>query len=191
MKRYFTIGRDLQSDIVLNDETDVVSRRHAILEVGRNGKYFITDQSRNGTYVNGIRISSDEKVPVTRRDTISFAHMEDLDWNRIPKDRTLAVVLSSAAAAVAVVLAAGFGIRYAVTHPAEKTEKKGTVESVIPGQVHVTPETVEAEPVTKPSVVDGNKKATEEKAKTAPKPKVVKKQPVKPEAPKPVPDAIY
>ncbi len=190
MKRYFTIGRDVQSDIVLNDETDVVSRRHAILEVGRNGRYFITDQSRNGTYVNGIRISSDEKVPVTRRDTISFAHIEDLDWNRIPKDRTLAVVLSSSVAAVAVLLAVGFGIRYAVTHPAEKA-KKGTVESVIPGRAIVTPETGEAEPAAKPSVIDGNENATEEKAKTDPKPKVVKKKPVKPETPKPVQDAIY
>ena len=47
MKRYFVIGRDPQADINIPDETDVVSRHHAVLEVGRDGKYFIIDQSQN------------------------------------------------------------------------------------------------------------------------------------------------
>ena len=36
MKTY-TIGRDLGCDIVINDATDVVSRRHATLQVGGVG----------------------------------------------------------------------------------------------------------------------------------------------------------
>lgn len=83
MKAY-SIGRDVGCDIVINDPTDVISRRHATLTVADNGKMTITDLSRNGTYVNGIRISQNAAVPVTRKDNISFAHVAKFDWNLIP-----------------------------------------------------------------------------------------------------------
>lgn len=83
MKAY-SIGREAGCNIVINDSTDVVSRRHAILNVYSNGKMTITDQSHNGTYVNGIRISQNVPVPVTRKDNISFAHVARLDWNQVP-----------------------------------------------------------------------------------------------------------
>lgn len=84
MKSY-SIGRDVNCDIVISDSTDVVSRRHAILNVTSIGKMTIIDQSSNGTYVNGIRISSNVPVPVTRKDTISLAHVTKLDWNCVPR----------------------------------------------------------------------------------------------------------
>lgn len=84
MKSY-SIGRDNACDIVLNDHTDVISRRHAVLTVSSSGKMTITDQSTNGTYINGQKISSNVPVPVTRKDSVSFAHVSALDWNMIPK----------------------------------------------------------------------------------------------------------
>lgn len=84
MKSY-SIGRDAGCDIVLNDNTDVISRRHAVLSVASSGKMTITDMSTNGTYINGQRISSNVAVPVTRKDSVSFAHVTTLDWNIIPK----------------------------------------------------------------------------------------------------------
>lgn len=84
MKTY-SIGRDLGCDIVINDTTDVVSRRHALLNVASSGKMTIIDQSSNGTYVNGIKISKNVPVPVTRKDTVSFAHIAKLNWNLVPK----------------------------------------------------------------------------------------------------------
>ena len=84
MKSY-SIGRDASCEIVLNDNTDVISRRHAILSVASSGKMTITDLSTNGTYINGQRISSNVAVPVTRKDSVSFAHVSTLDWNVIPK----------------------------------------------------------------------------------------------------------
>jgi len=83
MKAY-SIGRETGCNIVINDSTDVISRRHATLNVYSNGKMTITDLSHNGTYVNGIRISQNVPVPVTRKDTISFAHVARLDWNQVP-----------------------------------------------------------------------------------------------------------
>lgn len=84
MKSY-SIGREAGCDIVLNDNTDVISRRHAVLTVLSSGKMTITDLSTNGTYINGQRISSNVPVPVSRKDSVSFAHVSTLDWNIIPK----------------------------------------------------------------------------------------------------------
>lgn len=85
--KIYTIGRDLSCDIVINDNTDVVSRRHAVLNVSRGGKMALTDQSSNGTYINGIKMAQGQAVPVTRKDTVSFAHVATLDWNTIPKSK--------------------------------------------------------------------------------------------------------
>lgn len=82
--KVYSIGREMDCDIVINDNTDVISRRHAILSVDNFGKMTITDQSQNGTYVNGIRLSSNVAVPVSRRDNISFAQISRLDWSLIP-----------------------------------------------------------------------------------------------------------
>lgn len=43
MKTY-SIGRDVNCDIVINDSTDIISRRHALLNVTSSGKMTIVDQ---------------------------------------------------------------------------------------------------------------------------------------------------
>ena len=109
MKTY-SIGRDLSSDIVINDNTDVVSRRHAVLNVGTGGKMTITDLSSNGTYVNGIKISPNVPFPVSRKDSVSFAHMANLDWDVIPKSRRWItwLIVGLVVAAIAAFLAVFF-----------------------------------------------------------------------------------
>ena len=103
--KVYSIGRDVACNIVINDNSDVISRRHAILNVSPSGKMTIVDQSHNGTYVNGIRISSNVPVPVTRKDNISFAHVARLDWNQIPNTRAkiIRIVLIAIVAFVFVV----------------------------------------------------------------------------------------
>ena len=88
MNKVYTIGRDPSCDIVIADPTDVVSRVHASLKVKGGGKYILIDQGRNGTYVNGIKMSPNEEIPVSRKDVISFAHIADLNWNQIPKEKS-------------------------------------------------------------------------------------------------------
>ncbi len=83
--KVYSIGRDTECDIVINDNSDVISRRHAVISVADNGKLTLTDTSFNGTYVNGIRISPNVPVPVTRKDSITFAHVAKLDWHLIPQ----------------------------------------------------------------------------------------------------------
>jgi len=110
MKTY-SIGRDLNCDIVINDSTDVISRRHALLNVTPSGKMTIIDQSSNGTYVNGIRISQNVPVPVTRKDIVSLAHVAKLDWNQVPKTNQWVKYTIGAIIAIAVILGIIFGIK--------------------------------------------------------------------------------
>lgn len=111
MKTY-SIGRDLNCDIVINDSTDVISRRHALLNVTPSGKMTIIDQSSNGTYVNGIRISQNVPVPVTRKDIVSLAHVAKLDWNQVPKSNQWVKYAIIAGVAVIVVLGVIFGVKH-------------------------------------------------------------------------------
>lgn len=104
-KKVYSIGRDISCDIVIPDTTDVVSRVHATLRVDKGGKYILVDQSRNGTYVNGMRMTSGAEIPVSRKDVISFAHVCNLDWNVVPKaKRTLWLPLAVLAAVVVAVV---------------------------------------------------------------------------------------
>lgn len=111
MKAY-SIGRETGCDIVINDNTNVISRRHAILNVTSSGKMTIIDQSQNGTYVNGIRISANVPVPVTRKDNISFAHIAKLDWNMIPKEANFLTWAAIGAGAIIVAVGLFLGIQY-------------------------------------------------------------------------------
>ena len=86
MKDIYSIGRDNSCDIVIIDDSNVISRFHAYLRVDK-GQYAIIDQSTNGTFVNGTRINSGVDVPVTRNDVVSFANLAVLDWNLIPKSK--------------------------------------------------------------------------------------------------------
>ncbi|MGM9698778.1 MAG: FHA domain-containing protein [Prevotella sp.] len=104
--KVYSIGREIGCDIIIDDNTDIISRRHAVLNVSPSGKMTIIDQSQNGTYVNGIRISSNVPVPVTRKDNVSFAHVAPLNWDRIPNQRAM-IVRYAAIAIVALLVVIG------------------------------------------------------------------------------------
>lgn len=128
--KVYSIGRDTACDICINDSTDVISRRHAILNVTPTGKMTIVDQSHNGTYVNGIRISPNVPMPVTRKDSISFAHVARLDWNRVPKSGMAVKYALIGFGALVCVAVAGFGLKAAFGGnggSTENTEKTAAV----------------------------------------------------------------
>lgn len=126
-----TIGREADNQIVLNDPTDVTSRHHAVLMIMSNGKMTITDQSANGTYINGQRISPNVPVPVTRKDTISFAHQCTLDWERVPKSgQWLTYVFIGLAVAAVATLAIIFGSKLINKNEKGGNEKQDMEEVV-------------------------------------------------------------
>ena len=195
MKKVYTIGRDPQSDIVINDNTDIVSRLHATIRI-EGSKMFLIDQSQNGTYVNGMRMSANEEIPVSREDTISFANVAELDWTLLPDPkkaqmRTIGIVVAALIAIAAIV----FGILYFMDDKGKTTkeepnttttttdsttvsndEEENTVESdTIPVETVTTPE----EPT--PSTPSGGKKKGGNKEKKEEQPKEEKKETPKPE----------
>lgn len=77
-KSSIRIGRAPDNDIVLSN--DQVGRYHATISC-QGGVYTLTDnQSRNGTYLHGQRISISRISP---GDVIRFANVETLDWNAV------------------------------------------------------------------------------------------------------------
>lgn len=123
--KVYSIGRDTECDIVINDSSDVISRRHAVISVANNGKLTITDTSFNGTYVNGIRISPNVPVPVTRKDSVTFAHVAKLDWKLIPKPILMRWLLPGGVAAGIVVVAS---VVCAICFSGDKSSHAGKVE---------------------------------------------------------------
>ena len=84
MSEIYSIGRDPSCSIYINDPSNMVSRSHASIRVeGR--RRFITDHSTNGTYRNGIRLSSNVETQYTKDDEILLGGIYRLEWNSIPK----------------------------------------------------------------------------------------------------------
>lgn len=131
-----SIGRDDQCNIVLIDKTSVVSRRHAVITIDNWGKMTITDYSANGTYINGIKMSSNVPVPITRKDTISFAHVADLDWRLVPNVRRK--LLSTTSIAGSVIVIAGIILGLVLLKPAP--EEPTTIINPEPQETIVNPD---------------------------------------------------
>lgn len=154
-----SIGRDENCDIVFTDRTNVVSRRHAVITIDNSGKMTITDYSSNGTYINGIKMSENVAVPITRKDAISFAHVFELDWNMVPnvKSRNIKIILGSAIAVLAIVA-------LIILLGGDKSEPEKPVQPDLEKVV------VDTMPKTQPKVVETPEKQQEEtKKQDAPK----------------------
>lgn len=128
--KVYSIGREHGCDILINDNTDVISRRHAVLNVSPSGKMTIVDQSHNGTYVNGIRISPNVPVPVTRKDNISFAHVARLDWGQVPKGNS-AILRYVVIGVVAFVTVIGGVVGYSTLSGGSPTDASAVVADTI------------------------------------------------------------
>lgn len=149
MKKVFTIGRDANCDIIIPDTTDVVSRLHATLRVD-GSKIFLTDQSLNGTYINGLKMSSNVEIPVSRKDVISFAHVYDLDWNLIPRKNWNALLgiglLSILAICVLVGIANFFFNHRQLENPVPVTPEASPLRPVVVTDTIIKKDTVVVQP---------------------------------------------
>ncbi len=130
--KVYSIGREGGCDIVINDPSDVISRRHAVLNVSPSGKMTIVDQSTNGTYVNGMRINSNVPYPVTRKDSISFAHVARLDWNLIPSSNRILKYAAIGVISLLLIGGIGFGgYRYLEDSDSDQHTPSVTVQDTV------------------------------------------------------------
>lgn len=65
-------------------DADGICKRHALIYIQPSGKMQIVDTSENGTFINGARIKSHVATPVKRRDIVTFANGQKLDWHKVP-----------------------------------------------------------------------------------------------------------
>ncbi len=68
VKGVYGVGKSVRNKYRLNG--DSVSRYHATIKEMKNGKWYIQDHSKNGTFINGQRIPSDQDVRIKASDTI-------------------------------------------------------------------------------------------------------------------------
>ena len=125
-----TIGRGIDCDVVINDESDHVSRHHADLFFSFWGKMKLVDKSANGTFVNSKQIPKDKLVDVKRTDKVSLADKWDLDWNTI-KDPYSTIRPLSIIGGILALAALTFGIIWGIQQfnkPIEPAQEE-TVET--------------------------------------------------------------
>lgn len=85
----YTVGRDSECDIVINDF--FVNKKHMQLIVTDDGELYCVDlDSRNGTYVNGVRITG--KTHLNKPDVIKIGkttlRMDKFIGNNKPLKKT-------------------------------------------------------------------------------------------------------
>ena len=71
----FTVGKSQASADYKIADSQKISRQHATF-YERGGNYYIVDNSKNGTMINGATITSGQQVPVRDGDRIRFADVD-------------------------------------------------------------------------------------------------------------------
>jgi len=89
-------GRDPECDMVFL--TPSVSARHFRVLRGRSGKCFVEDlQSKNGTFLNGTRLSPGQRVEIRPNDTIRIPGARFLIWDDrpLPAERAVPILIDT------------------------------------------------------------------------------------------------
>lgn len=124
--KIIVIGRGDDADIRIDDE--LISRRHATIRMLPMGRMEIRDLSKNGTFVNGIRLAVNKPVRVTRKDVVSFARVSQLDWKEVP-DPTRPYRIAAIAVAAIIAALVAFGLISRIGRVAETKPAPAPVEN--------------------------------------------------------------
>jgi pSer/pThr/pTyr-binding forkhead associated (FHA) protein len=109
----YGIGSHFNNDIQISGAT--VSRYHATVKHGRDGKMYIVDHSKNGTTVDGVKIQPNKLVRIKKKSVVTCGGVP-VSLDTLPWPNNLWKTLGTLAAAVIVLVGVGFAIRY-IIHP--------------------------------------------------------------------------
>lgn len=101
--KVLTIGRSEDCNIVIDDNQDLISRKHAMLRIYPLGKMELVSMGRNGTFVNGLPVKNNIPIKITRKDVVSFAHVKQLDWTLVQNPYRIYYISAMAIAALLVI----------------------------------------------------------------------------------------
>lgn len=103
----YGIGSHFNNEFQISGST--VSRYHATIKHGRNGKMYIIDHSKNGTTVDGTKIPSNMPYQIKKKNAIVCGGVP-VDLSRLPWGNDIWKYIASIAAIVAVICGIGYGI---------------------------------------------------------------------------------
>ncbi len=104
-KGLYGIGSHFNNDIQVSGST--VSRYHATVKQGRDGKMYIVDHSKNGTTVDGTKIPSNTNIRIKRNSVVVCGGVP-VDLRNLPWKTDIWKYVAGIAACL--VLAAGIGV---------------------------------------------------------------------------------
>ena len=119
-----TIGRGEGCHIYIDDE--LMSRRHAIIKIPTFGGMEIVDMSKNGTFVNGVRLRPNVPFPVKRTDVVNFADVAQLDWSQVPDPMKYYKLGAAIVGGLVVFLLAFFLMKHLLSTSDEPSPKPAT-----------------------------------------------------------------
>ncbi len=119
-----TIGRGEGCHIYIDDE--LMSRRHAIIKIPTFGGMEIVDMSKNGTFVNGVRLRPNVPFPVKRTDVVNFADVAQLDWSQVPDPMKYYKLGAAIVGGLVVLLLAFFLLKNLLSTSEEPSPKPAT-----------------------------------------------------------------
>ena len=106
-KALFSIGTHFNNDMQIAGAT--VSRYHATIKLGRDNKMYIVDHSKNGTTVNGVKISSHQPYRIKKSSAVVCGGVP-VDTSRLPWPSEWWKTALAIAATLLVVVGLGFGV---------------------------------------------------------------------------------
>lgn len=106
-KGVYGIGSHFNNDLQISGAT--VSRYHATVKHGRDGKMYLIDHSKNGTTVNGTKIPHDTPVVIKKKSSVACGGVP-VDLSKLPWPSNPWPMIIGVVAAVVVLLGAGVGI---------------------------------------------------------------------------------
>ena len=146
-----TIGRGEGCNIYIDDES--MSRRHAIIKIPTFGGMEIVDMSKNGTFVNGVRLRPNVPFPVKRKDVVNFADVRELDWSLVPDPMKYYKLAGIIVGGIIVLLLAVFLFKNLFSSSAKAPVTPATehVQKPIRMEEYKKPAQAETEPVETPA----------------------------------------
>lgn len=103
----YGIGSHFNNDFQISGNT--VSRYHATIKHGRDGKMYIVDHSKNGTTVDGVKITSNTPYRIKKKSSVVCGGVP-VDLSRLPWPGNGWKYAIGVAASLLVLVGIGFGV---------------------------------------------------------------------------------
>lgn len=133
-KALFGIGTNFRNEIQISGNT--VSRFHATLKIGKDGKVYIQDHSKNGTTINGTKAAFGQNVKIKRNDAIACGGVP-VDLKPFMPGPHILTKIIGAVAVAAVIVGIVFGVKSMIGYgkPSIKALEKAT--TCVVGQYYI------------------------------------------------------